>query len=793
MEQKPKIIINGNEFHFEPDETILSVSHRNQTDIPTLCYLKGTIPTGACRICVVEVEGARTLLPACTTPAANNMVVHTESPKVIRARRDVLDLMLSSGNHNCSIGSTGEKNWTDFQRNVQQYQGNVELCPVWGDCQLQDLAYRYQVFGKNHPETESLYPKEMANPYIIRDFSRCILCGRCVQTCTQIQVNNAIHFGYRGEAAKIVAKGDKPLAESDCVFCGECVQVCPVGALVVKNARNNLRSADTHKVRTTCTYCGTGCQLYLYLQDNRVVNITGAEDILPNNGSLCVRGRFGYDFISSSDRLTKPLLKKNGNFTEITWDDALKQIADKLSSIKNQHGPDSIGVITSTRMTNEENYLASKFTRTVLKTNNIDNRLGQSSTLIPLAEAFGDGAMTNDIGDIESANVILVAGSNTTETNPVISSAIKRAASFKDTQLIVVDPDPIKLTEFADIWLKPKPDTDVAWINGLMHVIIQENLYDKTFVENRTEAFNDLKKTVEKFTPVHVEGITGIAAQAITHAAKCYAGAKTASIFYGAGITQQVKGENNVAALANLAMLCGNIGIKGGGVNPLCRQSNIQGASDMGGLPHVFSGNQPVTDPEAVKRMESAWKATGLPTKPGLTASQMMQAAASGKLKAMVVMSDALSLDDPDLNQEIEALSKCDFLVVLGMFLTETAKCADIILPTTCFAEKEGTFTNTERRVQRVRKAIDPPENVKPEGKIICDIATGMGTPMSYENPESVFNEMRKVTPSYGGITYDRIKQTGLQWPCPDAAHPGTPILYIDQFTRGKGLFHPVE
>jgi len=790
--EKQKIIINGNEFEFEPDETILGVSRRNQIDIPTLCYLKDTIPTGACRICVVEVEGARTLLPSCTTPASNNMVVKTESPKVIEARREVLDMMLSSGNHNCSIGSTGDKDWSSFQYNVQKYQGATELCPVWGDCQLQDLAYRYQVIGTIHPAPEDQYPKEMANPYIIRDFSRCILCGRCVQACTQIQVNNAIHFGYRGKQAKIVATGDKPLAESDCVFCGECIRVCPVGALVVKDAPNNLRSEETSKIRTTCTYCGTGCQLYLHTHDNRVVNVTGVEDIMPNKGSLCRRGRFGYDFIFSEDRIRHPMIKKNGKLSETTWDDALKQVVDKLTGVQTQHGPDSIGVITSTRMTNEENYLAGKFTRSVLKSNNIDYRLALSSTMAPLAEAFGDSAMTNSIADIESADVILVAGSNTTETNPVISAAIKRAASFKESQLILVDPDEITLGKFADLWLKPKPGKDLDLINGMIHVIIQENLYDKNFVETRTEAFNDLKKAVEKYTPSHVEEVTGIPAQEIIDAAKCYASAKQAGIFYGSGITQQVAGVDSIISLANLAMLCGNMGIPGGGVNPLCRQSNVQGTSDMGGLPHVFSGYQPVTDPVAVSRMEAAWGATGLSTKPGMTASEMIQAAADGKLKAMIIMSDALSADDSDLNEAVQSLSKLEFLVVTGMFLTETVKCADVILPAASFAEKDGTFTSTERRVQRVRKAINLYENVWPEGKIISEIATRMGTPMSYDNPESVFNEMQKVTPTYGGITYERIYKTGLQWPCPDTSHPGTPIMYTDQFTRGKGLFQVI-
>ncbi len=367
------IHLNGNEFTFEPGDTILNVARRNNIEIPTLCYLKGAIPTGACRICVVEVEGARNLLPSCTTPAVNKMAVQTESPSVIKARQIIIQLLLSSGNHNCAIRGSDDQDWTQFQLAVQADDGSDELCPVWGDCQLQHLAYRYQVSGESFSRTETRYPMETVNPFIVRDFSRCIQCGRCVQACNEIQVNNAIHFGYRGSAAKIVAAGDRPLKDSDCVFCGECVQVCPVGALVEKDVRYKVRPWENRKIRTTCSYCGVGCQLYLHVKDNRVVQVTGADETAPNYGSLCVKGRFGYDFINSPERLTAPLIKENGQFREATWDEALDLVANTLNNIKSAHGPDSIGVLTSARITNEENYIANKFARAVLKTNNIDH------------------------------------------------------------------------------------------------------------------------------------------------------------------------------------------------------------------------------------------------------------------------------------------------------------------------------------------------------------------------------------------------------------------------------------
>ena len=373
MTDQNQLVMNGNTFTFEPGETILEVARRHSIDIPTLCHLKGTTPTGACRVCVVEVEGARTLLPACATPAGKNMVIQTESPKVVEARRTILKLLLASGNHNCAARGSDEGDWTAFQLAVEEGDRSDQLCPVWGDCRLQDLAYRYQVTGEGLPGTVIPYPLEDVNPFIVRDFSRCILCGRCVQACNEVQVNKAISFGFRGSESKIVAAGDKPLKDSDCVFCGECVQVCPVGALVEKKVRYDVRPWETRKVRTTCTYCGVGCQIHLHVRDNHVVKVTGVEDVPPNYGSLCVKGRFGYPFIDAPDRLTKPLIRKDGEFKEASWDEALDFVAGKLTAIKDSHGPESIGLLTSARITNEENYVAQKFARAVLKTNNVDH------------------------------------------------------------------------------------------------------------------------------------------------------------------------------------------------------------------------------------------------------------------------------------------------------------------------------------------------------------------------------------------------------------------------------------
>jgi formate dehydrogenase alpha subunit len=410
-----------------------------------------------------------------------------------------------------------------------------------------------------------------------------------------------------------------------------------------------------------------------------------------------------------------------------------------------------------------------------------------------LAAAFGSGAMTNTVADIEEADVILITGSNTTENHPVLSSVVKRAVTAKGAKLIVADPRRIRITRYAAKWLRQNLGTDVAWINGLMHVIIKEGLHAKQFIENRTEGFEELQKIVEKFTPDTVEQITGIPAQEIIDAARLFAQAERGSILYCMGITQHTTGTDNVKSLANLAMLCGNMGIAGGGVNPLRGQNNVQGACDMGGLPDVYSGYQKVIDPDARQRMAEAWSVAALPDQPGMKATQMIPAAHDGTLKALYVIGENPLVSDPDVNHAEKSLDNLDFLVVQDIFLTETAEIADVVLPSACFAEKDGTFANTERRVQRIRKAVDPPGESRDDWDIICQIATRMGHSMAYDSSRQIMEEISKVTPSYAGISYDRIEYEGIHWPCPTAEHPGTPILHREQFTRGKGLFHAID
>jgi formate dehydrogenase alpha subunit len=636
---------------------------------------------------------------------------------------------------------------------------------------------------------------ETVSPFIVRDFSRCILCGRCVQACNEVQVNLAISFGYRGASSKIVTTGDRPYVDSDCVFCGECVQACPVGALVPKASRFESRPWEVKKVKTTCSYCGVGCQMYLHIKDNRVVEVSGVEDEAPNYGSLCVKGRFGYDFIHDPDRLKTPLIRENGSFREASWDEALNLVAESLNRVKQESGPNALGVFSSARITNEENYLAQKFARAVLGTHNVDHcdRLSHSSTVAGLTAAFGSGAMTNPIEDMEMADVILVTGSNTTENHPVLSSYVKRAATFKGTKLILVDPRKIPISGFAELWLRPNLGTDVAWINGIMHVIIKEGLYDEEYVKSRTVGLDDLKGAVEKYTPDYVEGITGIPKEDLMAAARLYGAAKAASILYAMGITQHITGTDNVKSLANLAMLCGNVGIQGGGVNPLRGQNNVQGACDMGALPDVYTGYQKVADLSISERMAKAWNVESLPQAPGLTVTEMMDKALDGDVRALYIIGENPLVSDPHLNHAEKCLDRLEFLVVQDIFMTETARMAKVVLPSASFAEKEGTFTNTERKVQRVQKAVEPPGEAKEDWRIICELSDRMGHPMAYESSQTIMEEIAQVTPSYRGINYDRLEQGGIHWPCTGTDHPGTPCLHIDQFTCGLGVFHAID
>jgi len=547
---------------------------------------------------------------------------------------------------------------------------------------------------------------------------------------------------------------------------------------------------------TTCPYCGTGCQFYLVTNgEGKLVGVEPSSNHVVSKGQLCVKGWNAFNFANHPDRLTVPLVRKNGNLVEASWDEALDLIATRLKEVQDAHGNDSVAFFSSAKTTNEENYVMMKLARAVFKTNNVDHcaRLCHSSTVAGLAATFGSGAMTNSISCVEKADCILVTGSNTTEQHPLIGTRIINAVKG-GAKLIVADNRKIRLANFADMHIRWENGTDVAFLNGLMHVIIKEGLADEEFIRTRTEGFDKLKEVVEEFTPERTAEICKITPAEVESAARIFAGAKRAMIIYSMGITQHTHGVDNVKSCANLAMLTGNVGKEGTGVNPLRGQNNVQGACDLGALPNVYSGYQKVTDDGVRAKFEKAWGVQDLPGNVGLTVTTAINAAADGTLKALYVMGENPMMSDPDQHHVRDALEKLDFLVVQDIFPTPTTKLADVVLPAACFAEKDGTFTSTERRVQRVRKACDPPGQARQDWEILADLARRMGYDgLTYSSPKEIMDEITRVTPIYGGMQYDRIDQVGLQWPCPNRDHPGTPVLHVGKFARGLGLFSPAE
>ncbi len=757
-----RLIIDGQEVEAREGMTVLEVAQAAGIYIPTLCSDPDLEPYGACRLCVVEIEKMRGLPTACTTPATDKMVVHTETPAVNKVRHTAVELLTADHPSDCLT------------------------CPANQQCELQKVAAYLGITEQRFRKTTRSLPIDKSNPFFDRDLNRCILCGRCVRICNEVQCVGAIELAFRGYSSKVSTFGDKPLLDSNCVSCGECVAHCPVGALIPKEARQ-----PTREVQTICPYCGVGCGIYLGIRRDRVITVRGSREGTVNQGSLCVKGRFGIaEFIHHPERLTTPLVRRDGKLTEATWDEALDLIASKLNSYSN----DQVAVISSAKCTNEDNYIIQKFARAVLGTNNIDHcaRLCHAPTVVGLVQSFGSGAMTNSISEIRDAGCILAIGTNTTEAHPIIGVEIKRAVS-KGARLIVANPREIDLVRSADLWLRHRPGTDVALLMGMMRVIVNEGLLDSSFINERCENFDAFNESLNNFDLDFVERITGVPGEKVVEAARIYATNRPATILYAMGITQHSHGTDNVIATANLAMLTGNIGKPSTGVNPLRGQNNVQGACDMGALPNVYPGYQAVNDHAIREKFEAAWGCL-LPTEPGLTVTEMLDAAYQGKVKAIYLVGENPALSEPDAGHASESLDKLEFLVVQDVFLSETARFANVVLPTITFAEKDGTFTNTERRVQRVRKAIKPIGNSKPDWWIACQIAQRMrGKGFDFSHPSQIMDEISSLTPAYGGISYERLENGGLQWPCPTQEHPGTPILHTEWFTRGKGQFIPLK
>ncbi|WP_340503167.1 formate dehydrogenase subunit alpha [Enterococcus faecalis] len=770
--QTVTLSIDNQEVTVPKGTTILEAAKGLGVEIPTLCHLKELAPDGSCRMCVVEVEGGRRggLTTACTAHCQEDMVVSTHSEKVADSRRFILDLLLS--NHKLECFSCGKN----------------------GDCQLQQYALDYGIDATSFTEGKRMpcHQEDTSNPFFSYDPEKCIMCRRCVRVCQLRQGRDVLSIANRGFETKMMLSYGQPFDQSICESCGNCVSSCPTGALTAKDTKE-YRKWETQKIPTTCPHCGTGCQMNLLVKNNRLVGVEPLDGPA-NKNLLCVKGKFAsYKFVGSGDRLTEPLIKRNGIFEPASWEEALTLVSSKFNEIKAENGPDALAGFSCSRATNEDNYVFQKMVRAAFGTNNVDNcaRVCHSASVHGLAQTLGSGAMTNPIADItEDVDMILLVGSNPEEAHPVIGAQIRQAIQ-RGTQVVVVDPRKINLVKDSALHLQVQAGTNVAFANGMMHVILKEGLADRHFIEERTEGFSDLEKMVADYTPEKVAEICHIHPEDLIQAARMYAKAEKVPIIYCLGVTEHSTGTEGVMSMSNLAMLVGKVGKPGCGVNPLRGQNNVQGACDMGCMPYDFPGYQKVNNPEVIDKFEKAWHVP-LNRNTGLTSTKVLPAATAGNVKGLYIFGEDPIVTDPDTGHVRQALESLDFLVVQELFMTETAAYADVVLPGISYAEKDGTFTNTERRVQRVRKAVEPRGQAREDYEIFCEVMTRMGYPCAYESAKEIMEEISAVTPSFGGINYERLEKESLQWPCRSLTDPGTPIMHVGSFARGKGLFKAI-
>jgi len=754
------ITLDGREVSGYPGMTILELAKESGIDIPTLCHDPQLTSVGACRVCLVEDERNSALLASCVTPIASGMVINTHSPRVIERRKTIVKLMLTSHPDSCLVCDKGNR------------------------CQLRRIASDLGIGLVELQRIPQMASIEEVNPFLERDLSKCILCAKCIRACQELVVEGAIDYFQRGFTTIPATLNNLPLENSECTFCGTCVALCPTGALMEKDRIYGGTTKST--TETTCPFCGCGCSICLEVKDNQVVRVIPGKETPVNHSLLCVRGSYGCDFIHSPDRLLKPLVKGNGDFEELSWGKALELVGAQFQRIKDEYGGDSLAILGSSKCTNEENYLLQRFARSVLGTNNIDNgsRLYNSASRVGLGSSLGFSGTTNYLSDLEQSELILVIGTDLSSSAPAVGYAIKRAVKQRGAKLLLIDPRQTKLSLFAHLWLRPEVGTDVALINGMAKVIIDEGLLDEEFVARRTDNFEAFDESLKKYTLEYVEKTTGITGQEIRAAARLYAKASRAAIVYGTGITQHTGGTDGVGALANLALLTGNIGRKGGGMYALQRENNGQGACDMGTLPKFLPGYQSVTDAQARGKFEECWGAS-LPAEPGLTTLEIMEQVKKGRIKGMYIVGENPVLSFPNSRLVAEILSSLDFLVVQDMFLAETAKLANVVLPAASFAEKEGTFTNFEGRVNRVRKAIKPIGESLPDWEIILRLADKMGFPMPYSSLQDVMNEIEELVPSYEDYT-DSERQDEL-------AYGETGRTYGRQLLKGFARFSPIK
>tara|TARA_R110000868_G_scaffold2384_7_gene17730 strand:- start:7380 stop:10217 length:2838 start_codon:yes stop_codon:yes gene_type:complete len=768
--------IDGRTVTVPAGTSIMRAAAELETRIPKLCATDSLQPFGSCRMCLVEIEGRKGTPASCTTPVAEGLKVTTQSPRLEALRRGMMELYISDHPLDCLT------------------------CSANGDCELQDTAgevglreVRYGFDGENHL-AEGV---DASNPYFQFDGSKCIVCSRCVRACDEVQGTLALTIEGRGFNSKVTASLGESFLDSECVSCGACVQACPTATLMEKTVVEH--GQPRRSVKTTCAYCGVGCSFIAELQGDEVVRMTPDTSGGANEGHSCVKGRFAWGYATHQERQLKPMVREKVTdpWRRTSWDGAIEFAAERLRRIQAEHGTGAIGGITSSRCTNEEVYVVQKMVRAAFGNNNVDTcaRVCHSPTGYGLKTTLGTSAGTQDFKSVEKADVILVIGANPTDAHPVFASRMKRRLRA-GAKLIVIDPRRIDLVRSPHIsaahHLQLRPGTNVAVINALAHVIVTEGLVDQAFVEARCEddSFARWAGFISDASnsPEAVEAISGVPAKEIRDAARLYAKAGNGAIYYGLGVTEHSQGSSMVMGMANLAMATGNLGRDGVGINPLRGQNNVQGSCDMGSFPHEFPGYRHVSDDTVRGAFETAW-GRDLLAEPGLRIPNMFSAALDGSFRGLYVQGEDIAQSDPDSHHVLAALKAMDCVIVQDLFLNETAAFAHVFLPGTSFLEKDGTFINAERRINRVRPAMPEKQGLS-EWETVCRLATAMGFPMHYESASRIMDEIAALTPSFAGVNFDRLDNgPSIQWPCNDAAPDGTPIMHVGGFVRGKGRF----
>ena len=763
--------INNQPYPIKEGETMLSFIKRHKGDkyVPTLCDTPNLDPFGSCRVCSVDValeeDGIAKTMASCHSPIAEGQYIYPDSTEIKDLRKNIIELVLTDHPLDCLT------------------------CEVNGNCELQDVAAQVGIREVRYPEGDNHLEREkdLSHPYMTSDMSKCINCYRCVRACDEVQGEFVLSMSGRGFDSKIIKGIDQSFMESDCVSCGACSQACPTSAISDVFQSKAIEATET--IRTICTYCGVGCNLDISTNNGEILSIQAPYDAEVNQGHTCLKGRYAFKFYDHPERLNSPMIKRDGVFEKVSWDEVYDYIAGKLKGYKEEYGADSIAGISSSRCTNEENYLMQKFMRAAVGTNNIDGcaRVCHSPTALGMQRTFGTGAATNSIDDLKDTSCILVIGANPTDAHPVTGAKLKQFAMKTGNVSIVLDPRRTEIARYATHHIALRPGTNVAVLNMMMYYIIKEGLADDNFIDNRTEGFEDYKKELFNIDLNKLEKISGVNREEIRQAAIAYASAPNAMSFHGLGVTEHSQGTFTVMQIADLALMTGNIGRRGVGVNPLRGQNNVQGSADMGVQPHQGAGYLDITNPEVNARYNTFY-GVDVPSHIGYKIPEMFDAALEGKLKAIWIIGEDVVQTDPNTQKVIKALNNTDLEIVQELFMTETALQADVILPGASFLEKSGTFTNGERRVQAVRQVVEPIEGAKVDGQILVDIMNRMGYAQPDYEAATMLDEINQIVPFFAGITWDRLGNNGLQWP---VALDGTDtqILHQTEFKIGKGQF----